>query len=539
MKLKNIALTTAALAALASCSNEDAPFIDNNANTSDAYTRMTISLSPDQTRTLAGFDKGSEAEWKVVNGKILVFQNANSEKASKFVCQAELNGMTWSEGADGEITTTSSATAHLSNINLTDASVKYSAIVVLNYNAEFAWPTEGETFGAWSQRAQSNSLILNSNGSTYLTMMQAPKYTSTTSTPSLLVPLDKSNIAPSEASLSASAATFHVERGVAKVMLSANDSYNVTSSNYSGDVVKISAWALDVTNKSTFPVQITDGLTSDYSDIWLRDRFSATENSLFRRIYWAKDPNYNIDITTHEAMAAQFNLIENKDLTSMPAFAYCLENTFDIAHQMQGQTTRVVVKASYCPAGESEGTTFVKLGSSSTLWTLHNLAADIKARVQTLTGESDITVSLDAIASKAGSFPLSSISIKKKGADIDADTREALAKALGLKSATDAGISVYLNGECYYVVRVKHFGDEQTPWHIGDPTYGGKNKEYLGRYGVVRNTIYSVVVNSISNPGAPSVPVIDPTLPDDVNDFFIEAKISILSWSKRVNNEDL
>lgn len=539
MKLVNLTVASAAILALASCSNEDTPFSNETGTLSDAYTRMNISLNSDGTRAPAGFDKGSESEWSVANGKILVFENGATENAAKFVCAAELSGMTWSNGADGEITTSSNATAHLSDINLSDASVQYSALVVLNYNADFIFPAAGDTFGSWSQKAQTNSMTLTAGDKTYITMSQAPKFTSSTTTPSILVPLDKSAIAPSEASLSTSAASFTVERGVAKVMLSTKDSYNVTGSNYQGDIVKVTAWNLDITNRSTFPVQVTDGLLADYPDIWSKARFSGAENSMFRRIFWAKDPNYNLDLASIAAVNAQFYTIGNEALTANPAFAYCLENTFDINHQLQGQTTRVVVKAKYRPAGIAEGETFFKVGSSSQLWTSNALKEEIKARAITATNSSDITVELGEVATKAGNYALSNISIKKGGADIDAAARENVAKALGLKSAADTGIAAYINGDCYYVVRVKHFGNEETPWLIGEPTYAGNNEKYLGRYGIVRNTIYSVVVNSISNPGAPSVPAIDPTLPDDVNDYFIEAKVSILSWSKRVNNEDL
>lgn len=74
---------------------------------------------------------------------------------------------------------------------------------------------------------------------------------------------------------------------------------------------------------------------------------------------------------------------------------------------------------------------------------------------------------------------------------------------------------------------------------MGDPTYNGDNLKYLGRYGVLRNNWYEVVVNSISDPGSPVVPEIDPNIPDDVNDFYISVSVNILSWAKRVHNVDL
>ena len=53
---------------------------------------------------------------------------------------------------------------------------------------------------------------------------------------------------------------------------------NATGSNYSSDKVQITNWALDVTNKKSFPVHVTsglkDGTTSEgetvpaYAEIW-------------------------------------------------------------------------------------------------------------------------------------------------------------------------------------------------------------------------------------------------------------------------------
>ena len=57
-----------------------------------------------------------------------------------------------------------------------------------------------------------------------------------------------------------------------------------------------------------------------------------------------------------------------------------------------------------------------------------------------------------------------------------------------------------------------------TPWNSGDPTYGTgevAKKKYLGRYGMVRNNWYELQVNSISNPGSPDVPEVNPDTPDD------------------------
>lgn len=113
--------------------------------------------------------------------------------------------------------------------------------------------------------------------------------------------------------------------------------------------------------------------------------------------------------------------------------------------------------------------------------------------------------------------------------------------ALGLSD--NKKISTYYEGVSYYIARIKHFGDALTPWNSGDPTYGTgevAKKKYLGRYGMVRNNWYELQVNSISNPGSPDVPEVNPDTPDDEGDkYYINCSVRILSWAKRVHGIDL
>ena len=64
-------------------------------------------------------------------------------------------------------------------------------------------------------------------------------------------------------------------------------------------------------------------------------------------------------------------------------------------------------------------------------------------------------------------------------------------------------ISYYKGGVAYYPVLIKHFGNTETPWTM--PT-GGVLESYpgtdaannwLGRYGVLRNTWYTVNVTGL------------------------------------------
>lgn len=111
---------------------------------------------------------------------------------------------------------------------------------------------------------------------------------------------------------------------------------------------------------------------------------------------------------------------------------------------------------------------------------------------------------------------------------------------LGLKEEggkITTGISTYLNGEAYYIARIKHF-NELTTWTAGK-AYGTDNNKYLGRYGVLRNNWYSLSVNKVSGLGYPEVPEVKPKTPDDENDQYINVEVKILDWAKRSQSIDL
>ena len=106
---------------------------------------------------------------------------------------------------------------------------------------------------------------------------------------------------------------------------------------------------------------------------------------------------------------------------------------------------------------------------------------------------------------------------------------------LGLSAET--GISTYLNGEAYYIARIKHF-NELTPWEAGQ-AYDSNNAAFLGRYGVLRNNWYELSVNKVSGLGYPDVPEVKPTVPDDENSQYINVSVKILDWAKRSQSIDL
>lgn len=571
MKIKHLFGLAVIAAMTASCSsNEDLGTAGPGTGTNEAgvgYATFTINL-PTTSGTRADgdptFEDGDANEYDVFNATLLVFKKPTttaSEGEYTFVEHVDLGSMQpWKDPSETGVTTQAKITAKLSNV---DKSGEYFALVLLNNgsgaDAKVNLPTdETTTYSAWNAATNANATFTDTKKGFY--MANAPLYNTTDKSVTTLVAIDKNKIFPTEAQASSgdAAADIYVERGLAKVTLTTatkDEKPVATTSSYAGDKVKISNWALDVTNKKTFPIHNVDEL--GYEDIWKNEAATSgpstqrfvdnTPGILAKRVYWGKDPNYsNSTLNTDEtARAAEFNYVTaNTEVTADPTKPlYCLENTFNLANMMQGQTTRVIFKASYTPKGftAADGKTFYKVGTSVALWKQKDLEDHIKAAVSkviSVTTTDDITIKLDDPDNNitaAGNHEIKKSNFSVTGHTVTDAEVKAVNDKVGLTEK--AGISTYADGESYYIARIKHFGDALTPWNSG--VYGTKNLEYLGRYGMLRNNWYELNVNSVSGPGYPSVPEVKPNTPDDEDDKYIKVSVKILKWAKRTQKVDL
>lgn len=561
--VKNLfGMAVMATALVACSSNDDLTSNGHEGNqTGEAYASFRINL-PTTTGTRAddpkpgtpSFDGGTAKEYEVKNGTILIF-DATTEK---FVTSANLGTMNpWTDVKTNGVTTSAIATVKLENVKVGG---NYKALVLLNNNVDATTekvklPTDAETYAAWSKDVDKVDAekYVSTDG---IFMANAPKYESAKEDPTTLVKINHVCASPEEAQAKA-ATVVYVERGLAKVTMQnyKTDGYTIAEgTTYAGDKVVITDWKLDVTNKSTYPVHQTGGLLNAWDKIWGTGRFFDNTSSSFKRVYWGEDPNYSGSALNNLAACKNaFNMIKNSEVkgeTGTDHPQYCLENTFDLANMMQGQTTRVVFKAVYTPKA-LEGTTektFYKIGNNTAIWKEADLKQQIHTVAVTAMGITDATeqakygVKLDAtdnnISGAAGQHLIKAENITYTGdaADnkVDENVVNKINEKLGLKEEDGkitSGISTYLNGEAYYIARVKHF-NELTPWEAGK-AYGTDNAAFLGRYGVLRNNWYDLSVTSISGLGYPDVPEVKPTVPDDENEQYINVEVKILSWAKR------
>ena len=605
MKKKLIPMALMALAmGFTACSSDDTTANGSNGKPSYAeggYVKMAINL-PSTSGTRAAndnFDDGLAAEYQVKNATLVLFSGTN-EATAKFHSAYALN-VSMNKDSEAQITSTTKIVSKIED-GATSASKLY-AYVVLNDNGLLTLDASDATKLSVNSEdmadqtvAKLQELVVEGGASKFTTagflMDNAPLASigggtanPTAATVTTLVDFTNS-VKSTQAEAEASPATeVNVERAVAKVTfdkgngdtLSGGD---VNLNGYDASQTKsyeIVGWDLDITNNKSF-------FARNYDTDWNRLKTgSATVTAPYRfigsapirngqslfRTYWATDPNYaHIDPTTTEFtyLAANKTVFTEKFGTDNPQ--YCMENTFDVAGQNQNQTTRAIVKVKLF-----DGSDFYTFNNDkSQLYTYDEMEKRVKAAIiakpevvawfngltttEHLNADNIEVIFGDRNAS-TGAVNITSykVTIDAKHYDGTIPTDGAadyLNKDLGVQT-----ITCYADGVAYYPIRIKHFGDDLTPWNKDEsatdlpsagniyPDTDNINGNYLGRYGVVRNNWYDLSVAGISGIGSATVPSLDPSTnpdpvtPDDELYNYIAVRINILSWAKRTQSENL
>lgn len=366
---------------------------------------------------------------------------------------------------------------------------------------------------------------------------------------------------------------------------------------------KLVGWMLDNTNRRSYLVRNydtqwntlkTNSTTPTNGLRFVCEKPVDTQSGRYRT-YWAKDPNYSTDGAIHANDLNQ--LYTDKDILSAsdnpvpsasdpfpmgfgPNFPqYCFENTFDVANQTQDQTTRIIAKIQI-DNGQTDKDFYVVNNDFYQLYTEKALEAKfhvdslIKAAIannpnikqayeeeilKKYPGESPSAHPLSPVncyykqeVAADGLYRITSVWVNlAKGEDIFGVKDELSSSTWEKELGFNLNIKKYTKGIAYYPIRIKHFGDDLTPWDENEygsvrPTpstiYPGdeatRANNYLGRYGVVRNNWYDVSIKSIRSLGDPIIPK-PTTNADDELDNFIQVQINILSWTLRPQGADL
>lgn len=367
------------------------------------------------------------------------------------------------------------------------------------------------------------------------------------------------------------AAEIYVERAVAKVTVQDKNDKLVANQNIS---YKLYNWAVDNTNRNSYIVRQYDKnwnkLYSDKAADANKYRFvwdtpvnpNATDANKLYRTAFAQDPEYK----TTTADADNYNRIASNASMST-AFGnstefgnehpqYCNENTFQVTAQNQDQTTRVVLGVKMSAPGTTtyDADLYTVNDNKEVVYTKATLAERLKnillnePTVKTW-ADAHTNVSLDITFNEdeAGKTTIKEATLKGKTAPGAADETFAGTFTTNFDKALP-NIVRYKGGVAYYAVRIKHFGDTDTPWNVegqgvtaggnSNIYHTGSNDWFLGRYGVVRNNWYDISVNKIQTLGDATTPAFTND-PDDVLENYISVSINVLSWSKHSQSADL
>lgn len=578
--MKKTLLFSVALAGLmlGSCSSSDD--LNGGGNTGsnqsgNGYVAFNIHLpsqSGSSSRANDDFKDGMKSEYDVKDATLLVFEGADEANA-QFKGAYKLNTAPWTDKDANENITTTSATV-VKQIDTPVSASNCYALVVLNNNGVFTVDELNKkitlagastaftgTYDEFAKNLSDKDLTSNGFYMANAPLADAPGGSNpiTSVNVKTLVNLD-GKIKESESAAKSAPAQIFVERGVAKVTMQKTSTPAIVDGSKKSDGTstvdfKITSWALDNTNKKTYLVRSTDGfgdwanLASNSTSV-LADKYrfvgsNAVATGLYRT-YFAKDANYTA--TENE------NAITAKDLvtSATPSFEstfgdenpiYCFENTFDVASQLDKFTTRVLIKAEL----NSKQTFYVINGDENTIFDKTEVEKEIKkyflteykSWIQThVTGttsvnEGNLNVT---ISDNAGAVTITSIEFTggASATTMPTDYQTTVMNRIGT-------IQEYKNGEAYYFVRIKHFGDDLTPWKNNETplpstssVYPTDNQEgnYLGRYGVLRNNWYDISVTGVKGLGSSTVPDVTTDTDDELKSY-IAVQINVLSWAKR------
>lgn len=550
------------------CSSDENINNGNGPKGDEAYVSLSIALPTTSRATRAAYqdeyNNGEKAEYNVDDLKIVYFTKPEDVTAGSYddyqvvsTQDVKKDDLTWTPSSDG-ITTEATLPVQVVNSNVN------AVLVLINHGRALTGSiAEGTKFSDLNKVLDiANVQTLTTKGSTanYFFMSNSPLSDGTT-----LVPV---TAYPREETAKANTKAVYVERAVAKVsfdkgtLTESAGNWDVDAKDpYAGDKVTFTGWALDVTNKKEFPVRKYDTKWNDWHAGGTTDtRFLASKllESGKQRTYWATDPNYNetnMPVYTggvvEKNSSTDFNYItESAVTTAMTAPAYCTENTFDVTHMKQGETTRVIVKAQYLPQTNMEegltasdftaGTTWYRVGNSSKACNEEKLKEKVLDAVKTVTpGATAVNLVADNVPAGSQKDFSKDMFTVNDGASTDRAMSDA--ELTAVQSALGK-LTVFKYGICYYVARIRHFDDDQLggPWNGTDYTQSADDQmrhNFLGRYGIVRNNWYQLTINSVSAPGTPTIPIPGDT-PDDEQNYYLQTSVKILDWAVRKQGLD-
>lgn len=577
--MKKSLLFSAVLAGLmlGSCSSSDdiAGTSEKFSADGKGYVNITLNLptQPQSTSRAANdkFEHGVADEYKVNDATLILFAGAD-EATANFKAAYTLRG--WKTEAQTKQISTKLTKVQQINAIAAGSTDKIYAFVVLNHNnALKVTAANGLQVGASTtdftgnfetlskkvmnptltkgNLMMSNAVIVSKPGSDDFSSVKATTLTNVT---------DNIYATESEATTH-SAADIYVERLAAKVTLA--NATGISTNTVSVGTATAKTFRYSLINWELANVNNSSYLTRQYDNTWnsyLSDgadfggsvsseytankyRFAGTkdiETGKGFRTYWGKDANYDSEASFSDG-TNEPNLLGDES-------TYCYENTFNVAHQNVKETTCAIVKMKITPDGYSDGTFFTIDDNKGVVYPIAEVKKEIGQRFLAEMGASigttyypattgTIKVSDVQFDDKAGVVEIKKITLTDGATPKDVSDAD-LAAFKALKAIK---VNEFKDGYAYYTILIKHFGDELTPWNPSTKTTESypdtdNEKNWLGRYGVLRNNWYLLEVTGVAAIGASTPGELDvnnDNTPDDNLKRYISCKINALSWAVR------
>lgn len=612
MKKIYLPLALAATLALGACSSDNVVDNGGSNPidlSKGGFVKMSLNLPTDNNRgSRADLDDGLANEYGIKNAYLVLFEGGDDENAATIKGAYALNSSNFEAVGDdpNHVTITKRIAFANDTKKPSDSNKHIYALVVLNNNGLFT--VDGTThtltfatnitpgdYATTANFANFSKAIASTNtdGTTPFASNVATNGIFMTNAPLCTQPGGAtapgtdaaiktladvtSNIYTTEAEAkSKPAAEIYVERAVAKVTVQNKTGELVANQNNAASKIsyKLYNWAVDNTNKKSYIVRqydkswnsinsnkVTAADASKFRFVWSTPvNPNATDANKLYRTAFAQDPEYD----TPAANAANYNqMASNASMAMSAEFGndhpqYCNENTFKVTAQNQDQTTRVVLGVKMSAPGTTtyDADLYTVNDNKEVVYTKATLAERLKniilhndPAVKTWAENHKTDVSLDITFGNdiAGATTITNATLKGKTAAGAADDTFTGTFTIDFNKALP-NIVRYKGGVAYYAVRIKHFGDTDTPWNVegqgvtaggnSNIYHTGSNDWFLGRYGVVRNNWYDISVNSIQTLGDATTPAFTND-PDDVLENYISVSINVLSWSKHTQGADL
>lgn len=542
--MKKILFVALATLGLVACNNSDLDDMNKNhsGEVKTSYIAINLNAVDNSTRAEGGsYQEGLDAERVVKSAYFFFFD----EEGEAFPVTANSGPATApaTEGVNWISASLTNAGKEMDNVS----DIKNAVLVLSTYEGEYPnqivavlnWaPTVGKAYSLDDLYAATNI-----QGVDNAFVMSNAVYSDGTNAV-VATPLTASDIYKDETNAKANPVTIYVERIAAKITVTANgveeSRFKVTKPVMLGgsnkDVyVQVKGWELHNDFAQSTLLKTIDPSWTNLGFTW--------NDAEWHRCYWSTSLPFDKIGTNDFPSTFSLNLGATSDVNNgtyaASTYTYVGENTNYNTTDKTAYCTKVIIKAQL---QEKVGENYQQLPLARWYATYYAGEGDLRTAVANTIQyqyywleSTDKYVKIapeDLAVVKEGNlvkFQLSTAAESKNwyvktGDTYTSKTKEEMNVLLGgIEKAV-----YYENGETLYSVDIAHLGYQLSGDQLGD-------------YGVVRNHIYNVVLNSFGGFGSPVyVPGANLEYPDDpyVAGEYVSAEVRVLSWrlvSQEVN----